>query len=85
VVRENWIAKDDEAVFKRSSMAFGPGHASFVKDRKGVDYVIYHATEKVNGGWAGRTIRAQSFEWKSNGEPLFPNPIGFKKQFPLPA
>jgi GH43 family beta-xylosidase len=85
VVLSNWWVKDDVPVFKRSTTAFGPGHASFTTDRNGVPYIIYHATATADGGWAGRTIRAQTFGWNTDGTPAFPSPGGLGIALPLPA
>jgi hypothetical protein len=40
VVAKNWWRYDDRAVLSKSSAAFGPGHASFLKDRSGTPYVV---------------------------------------------
>jgi hypothetical protein len=40
VVAKNWWRYDDRAVLSKSNAAFGPGHASFLKDRSGTPYVV---------------------------------------------
>jgi GH43 family beta-xylosidase len=84
-VPSNWRAKDDGPVFSRSDIAFGPGHASFTSAGDGTPYIVYHATQTIDGGWANRTIRAQSFSWNDDGTPNFPAPVGFNVELPLPA
>ena len=85
MVPSNWWRLDDRPVMQSSNAAFGPGHASFPYDRNGVPYVVYHADAVSNGGWDGRTIRAQTFGWNADGSPAFPTPVGFGTSFPLPA
>ncbi len=85
VVRSNWWVLDDRPVMSSSSVAFGPGHASFPYDRNDVPYVVYHADATADGGWNGRTIRTQSFGWNADSSPAFPSPAGFDTAFPLPA
>ena len=85
VVRSNWWVLDDRPVMSSSDVAFGPGHASFPYDRNDVPYVVYHADATADGGWAGRTIRTQSFGWNADSSPAFPSPAGFDTAFPLPA
>lgn len=69
----------------KSDVTFGPGHASFTYDRKGVPYVVYHAKPDASTGWGGRTIRTEPFKWNSDSSPWFPRPAGLTTQFPLPA
>jgi GH43 family beta-xylosidase len=85
LVRDNWWTLDDRPVFWKSSVAFGPGHASFPQDRSGQYYVVYHATEDPNGGWNNRTIRAQPFGFNPDSSPAFPSPAGFDQEFTAPA
>ena len=85
MVPSNWWRLDDRPVLWSSDVAFGPGHASFPYDRGGVPYVVYHADATADGGWAGRTIRAQSYGWNKDSSPAFPRPAGFNQSFPLPS
>jgi len=75
----NWWALDDRPVMWSNPDAgvWAPGHASFVNDRAGTSYVVYHAVDKQGGGWGGRSIRAEPFGWNPDGSPAFPRPVGF--------
>jgi hypothetical protein len=33
--------------------------------------------EKADGGWEGRTARAQKYGWNPDNSPAFPRPLGF--------
>lgn len=72
-------------MFQKSNAAFSTGHASFTTDRAGVPYIVYHATATADGGWAGRTVRAQTFGWNQDGTPAFPVPVGFNQSLAFPA
>lgn len=65
--------KEPKPVFKKTDTIFGPGHCSFVKDKKGQDWIIYHAARSSGAGWA-RQIRAKQFTWRKNGAPDFGKP-----------
>jgi GH43 family beta-xylosidase len=66
--------KEPEPVFKKTDTIFAPGHCSFVKDKTGQDWIIYHAARSSGAGWA-RQIRAQRFSWKEDGSPNFGRPL----------
>ncbi len=56
--------------------SFGPGHNSFVKSPDGAeDWIVYHAIDRSNGGWAERSVRAQRFGWTVEGRPSFGVPV----------
>ncbi|EJD38234.1 glycoside hydrolase family 43 protein [Auricularia subglabra TFB-10046 SS5] len=80
----NWWRLDDRPVMWSSSVAFGPGHASFTVDRAGTPHVVYHANEKSGTGWSGRSVRTQSFKWNTDGSPWLPTPVGFTTDLPHP-
>jgi GH43 family beta-xylosidase len=65
--------KEPEPVFKKTDNIFGPGHCSFVKDKVGEDWIIYHAARSSGAGWA-RQVRAKQFKWKKDGSPDFGKP-----------
>lgn len=65
--------KEPKPVFSKTATIFGPGHASFVKN-KGQDYIIYHAARSSQAGWA-RQIRAKPFTWNHDNSPNFGHPI----------
>ncbi|RDX47753.1 glycoside hydrolase family 43 protein [Lentinus brumalis] len=85
LIRSNWWVLDDHPVMSSSSVAFGPGHASFPYGRNGVPYIAYHADAMPDGGWEGRTIRTQAFGWNADSSPAFPSPMGFDTAFLLLA
>jgi GH43 family beta-xylosidase len=62
--------KEPEPVFKKSDTVFGVGHASFIKDRQGSDWMVYHSAKETGSGWV-RHVRAKRFGWKENGYPDF--------------
>jgi GH43 family beta-xylosidase len=66
--------KEPEPVFKKTETIFAPGHCSFVKDKCGQDWIIYHAARSSGAGWA-RQIRAKPFGWKPDGSPDFGQPL----------
>lgn len=78
VVPTNWWVDDSGPIFARSDAAsvFGPGHASYTADREGTPFVVYHATQIVDGGWANRSVRAQPFGWEQDGLPRLGEPVG---------
>jgi len=45
----------------------GPGHAGFLHDRDGTDYVVYHAYDKANKGVP--TLRIAPIRWDADGWP----------------
>ncbi len=65
--------KEPEPVFKKTDTIFGPGHCSFVKDKTGQDWIIYHAARSSGAGWA-RQVRAKQFGWNKDGSPNFGKP-----------
>jgi GH43 family beta-xylosidase len=65
-------------VFVRSDDAkvFGPGHNGFFKSPDGKeDWIVYHAKTTSKYTYAGRTTRAQKFEWNPDGTPNFGTPL----------
>ena len=74
---KSW-AKSAAPVFTKldSASSYGPGHNSFVKSPDGrEDWIVYHAIDTSNGGWAQRSVRAQRFEWDQEGRPNFGLPV----------
>ncbi len=65
----SWIKKATPLFQKNTSgQAYGVGHNSFVKSPDGrQDWIVYHAFQYSNGGWANRSIRAQAFDWAADG------------------
>jgi GH43 family beta-xylosidase len=66
--------KEAEPVFKKTETIFGVGHCSFVKDRAGQDWIVYHAARSSRAGWA-RQIRIKPFAWNEDGSPDFGQPL----------
>ncbi|CAG7728156.1 unnamed protein product, partial [Allacma fusca] len=70
----------DRAVFWRNDEqgVYGTGHASFTVSPDGSEpWIVYHAMERPDVGWEGRTARAERFGWNPDGSPAFPRPSGF--------
>ncbi|KAH7107358.1 glycoside hydrolase family 43 protein [Auriculariales sp. MPI-PUGE-AT-0066] len=82
----SWWRVDDRPIMSTANGVYGPGHASFVKDRAGKDYIVYHADATATGGWDGRTIRVEPFKWNADSSPWLPSPPSpFGVTFDLPA
>lgn len=69
----SWV-KHPQPVFSKSGSIYGPGHASFIEQPDGSDWIIYHSTKVSNGGWDARLLRAQQFRWNRDGSPDFGKP-----------
>lgn len=58
----------------------------FLKKDGTEDWIVYHAMEKPDAGWDGRTSRIERFFWNSaNNTPIFPRPSGFANKLKLPS
>jgi GH43 family beta-xylosidase len=66
--------KEPKPVFQKTDTIFAPGHCSFVKDKTGQDWIIYHAARSSGAGWA-RQVRAKPFDWNEDGSPNFGKPL----------
>ena len=78
--RSVWEKDNSGPLFKQkpSAKAFSTGHACMIKSPDGKeDWLIYHAFQTSNGGWADRSARAQKFTWDQNDNPVFGEPIDF--------
>lgn len=65
-------------VFERDddNQVFGPGHCGFFKSPDGTeDWIVYHAKTISAYTYAGRTTRAQKFDWNADGTPEFGVPL----------
>jgi len=71
----------------KANSVYGTGHASFVKSKDGKeDYIVYHAMEKPDGGWEGRTARIQKFHWDDRTQyPVFGAPEPLSRALPSPS
>jgi len=76
--RASWVKSSQPVFTKRPDHdAFGPGHNTFVTSPDGTeDWIVYHAIDASGGGWPRRSIRAQRFEWNTDGSPRFGDPVG---------
>ena len=83
----NWWTLDTRPVFWQSAAnnVYGPGHASFPYSAGGTPMIVYHAMSDPNAGWAGRTIRTESYGWNPDGSPAFPTPSSLSAALPMPA
>ena len=71
-------------VFSQANGVYGPGHASFVKSKDGMqDYIVYHAAKYNGAGW-DRNIRTQMFTWHGD-TPYFGEPIGADVELAKPS
>ena len=48
-------------------------------------WIIYHAMERADAGWEGRTARAERFSWNPDGSPGLPRPAGFWNDLQTPS
>ncbi len=67
--------KIDKPFFEKANGVFGPGHNGFFKspDEK-EDWLVYHGNSSAEQGCGQtRALRAQKFEWITNGNKLLPN------------
>ncbi len=71
----SWV-KYPKPVFSGTKEIFGPGHASFITEKKLLkkkSYIVYHSKISEKSGWE-REIRMQPFIWTKEGVPLFGKP-----------
>jgi len=88
LVRGNWWQDLDRPVFWRNDeqSVFGVGHASFTTSPdRSEPWIVYHAMERADGGWDGRTARAERFTWNPDGSPALPRPAGFWNDLQTPS
>ena len=72
--KSSWAKAPLPVLFRRDG-AYGPGHCCFLRSDDGTaDYIVYHANEKKDTGWDGRTIRLQPFVWIGD-YPVFGRPF----------
>lgn len=72
LVRENW-QKTPHPVFEWApkNSIYGPGRGTFAKAKDGSMWLLYAAKSTDDPTSAHREIRAQRFEWNSDGSPNF--------------
>jgi len=83
----SWVKKS-APIFEKNpgGQAFGVGHNGFIKSPDGQeDWLVYHAFQYSNGGWANRSIRAQKFGWNADNTPNLGTPVGWGVQIAEPA
>lgn len=74
---ESWT-KSETAVFtKRNRVAYGPGHCSFTTAPDGSTWMVYHANQKKDTGWSGRSVWLQPVYWDNDGAPYFGKPSNY--------
>jgi GH43 family beta-xylosidase len=84
-----WV-KSPEPVFGPYEGAEGAvytvGHCCFTRSPDGAeDWIVCHAKDSREPGFAGRTARAQSFGWKPDGTPDFGRPVPAGVPLPRPS
>ena len=83
---KSWV-QYPKPVFTRNDPAgvYGPGHNGLFRSPDGTeDWIVYHAKTMSKYTYAGRSTRAQKFEWK-DGIPFFGEPIGLDQDIPVPS
>jgi GH43 family beta-xylosidase len=80
--------RSSQQVFGQSpdSSVFGPGHNCFTKSPDGKeDWIVYHAKPNSSNQCSERSMRAQSFSWDENGEPVFDKPLSLETKIIEPS
>jgi GH43 family beta-xylosidase len=80
-------AQHPDPVFRRCDAhgVYGPGHNGIFKSPDGTeDWIVYHAKTVSTNTYAGRSPRAQKFEWK-DGLPVFGKPVALDQEIPVPS
>lgn len=89
IMRASAWKKNPQPVFRqnRENAVYAPGHNSFFKSADGKeDWILYHANDKPGQGCGrDRSPRAQKFQWKSNGEPDFGEPVPRGVRLEIPS
>ena len=83
---KSWV-QHPEPVFTRCDKhgVYGPGHNGIFKSPDGKeDWIVYHAKTVEKYTYAGRSPRAQKFEWKE-GLPVFGEPIALDQDIAVPS
>jgi GH43 family beta-xylosidase len=62
--------KHPAPAFESGNGIVAPGHASFVREDPGADWIVYHAARHPGAGW-DRFVRAQTFVWDADDAPIF--------------
>jgi GH43 family beta-xylosidase len=82
----NWV-QHPNPIFERNDAAgvFGPGHHGFFQSPDGKeDWIVYHAKTSAAYTYAGRTTRAQPFEWNAEGLPELGSPLSLSVEIAEP-
>lgn len=81
-----WV-KNASAVLQKTSSVFGPGHNGFFTSPDGTEnWIVYHANASATQGCGDtRSLRAQKFNWNTNGTPNFGAPVASGVAQAVPA
>ncbi|CAG7716692.1 unnamed protein product [Allacma fusca] len=91
LVPSNWWNKIDGPVFWRNDeqSVYTTGHCSLTTSPDDTEtWLVYHATDRILPPGELQTIRktrAQKISWDSNGNPVFPRPVGLSTPIPVPS
>jgi GH43 family beta-xylosidase len=62
------------------------GHCSFTTSPDGTeDWLVYHAKDRAEPGFGGRTARAQPMSWSADGYPVVGSPVPLGVGIPSPS
>jgi GH43 family beta-xylosidase len=80
----NW-RKSPRPVFESTPEVFGVGHCCFTTSPDGQeDWILFHSKRDRREGW-DRVVRAQRFEWRADGSPVFGRPADTDTRLALPS
>jgi GH43 family beta-xylosidase len=85
----SWVKSPDplfEPYSGPDGCVYTTGHCSFTRSLDGTEgWLVYHAKDSPEYGFAGRTARAQPFTWTKEGRPYLSRPIPPGVPIPIPS
>jgi len=73
---QNWKKSGPVFSYSASNGVYAPGRGTFTTSADGSeDWIVYHAKATRDYTYAGRSLRAQTFTWKPDGDPDFGVPV----------
>ena len=73
---QNWKKSGPVFSYSAANGVYAPGRGTFTTSPDGVqDWIVYHAKATNTYTYADRSLRAQPFTWKPDGDPDFGVPV----------